>query len=96
MEDLVEKDENVSTFNRTVAVIGLAWIPIVSVSVYAAPVPAVWKWAMTAYGTYGFCECLGALSERPGWWRPKLVVARVASIALLVAAFVYVGVTWRP
>ena len=96
MEEIVDKDENVSTFNRTVAVIGLVWIPIVLLAVYATSVPALWKWAMTAYGAYGFCESLGTLSDRPEWWRPKLAVARVVSLTLAVAAFVYLGFTWRP
>jgi hypothetical protein len=96
MEPVAEKDENASTFDRTVAVMGLVWIPIVALFTYAAPVPAVWKWAMTVYGAYGFCECLGTLSDRPERWRPKLEVARVVAIGIAVVAFVYIAFTWRP
>lgn len=87
------RDENRSTFDRTVAVIGLVWIPLVLLFTYGSGVPVVWKWAATGYSAYGFSECLAALSDRPEWWRPKLAVARVASISGLVVAFVYMVVT---
>lgn len=92
----MERDENASTFDRTVAVIGLVWIPLFLVATYAGSFPTVWKWAATAYGAYGFCECLGTLSDRPEWWRPKLAVARVAAGTIAVLAFVYVAFAWRP
>lgn len=86
------RDENESTFDRTVAVLGLVWIPLTSFFLLASDAPAFWKWAVAGYGAYGIGECLGALSDRREWWRPKLVVARVASISGVVVAFVYLAV----